>query len=226
MLIKKLQAWRLPFRPAKDHWIPYRLASPDENIDDFSHRDYTELVFKHQPTNIRLLRKFNEIFFDDNSQGLKLIKSMWEKLDDNQKEKFYKNFSLMLSERIADSSHRGKARSEIFRDKLEVLFNEFYFGNQVNQPEAVQKVETLFSSEPLIWKGKSIELFELMDALYRCDKVHATQKQIVNFLNLNFAGEYDLDQFQKAISEIKNDRVNKTKFLTWLVKAYRTKITE
>jgi|GEM_PF-3776031 len=139
-------------RASDDHWLFFRV---DEKVEGFSHEGYTELVFQERPTIFRLMREFNSIYNNDDAQGLMLVKSIWHKLDNNRKENFFKNFSLKLDKEIQlcgtgkysnlyMTKHDARKRAEIYLDKLDKLYNQFYFGTWTEQEVS----PTHFSENP------------------------------------------------------------------------------
>ena len=93
------------------YWIPFK----DNGTVDFSHNNYTDLVFRERPGKFRLEREFRKILYGRNDKWIKLLDHLSYQLDYHDKMSFFNNILEEVNALIKD--HRRFNLLGIFMDK-------------------------------------------------------------------------------------------------------------
>jgi hypothetical protein len=158
------------FKLATDEfWIPFRV---DSDVKDFSHNGYTELIFQNPPIQLKVLRAFYRIYNNDNANGLKLVRSMWRRLNAERREIFFRTFKIFLRKKI-DEYSKGTYINRITNAQEIGFLAEIYLEelNQLWNLERIPKEESMDTELllmelkkrfPLKWKkinekGKAVD---------------------------------------------------------------------
>lgn len=224
------------------NWIPYHVITKDENRHLLP---YKGLVFKSEPIGEKLRYRFLKTIYQlEPPQISSFITEMVKEYDESKTTAFLNNLSYTLNQ-ITVSFIQMESEIRTSSDKF-FFYLTFLIQYRVSYPKACLSigaakgllerpdfVSSLFSEKfaqpnndnmvlpDLTWTGLPVELSELIDALYSTRKIKGLSKdEMFSFFCNLLKVRTSLKTFNSSLTEIKDRKKSKTKFLDSLTAEY------